>query len=509
MARQSCVERNTGECGNVAAMRRLFWPLASLSLVSVYAACGAEDGKRAVQADGGGAGAADADADAGAGAVEPAPGGAGGLAPAASGGAGGEAGAPLGCPEPTSGPTTVTADITEPTTWTADGSPYELMNGISVRDALVIEPCVEVLLPGGAIVTVRDQGSIEGIGTEHRPIYIGPLDPAEPFGQLRTWGLPIHLAHTTIQGGGELGNIVDESRAMIQAQGLDNEAPTQEVLTFDHVTVRNSLGLGILLFDGAGFGAGSGDLVVSENASFPVSMWGRALGTLPTGDYTGNGDDAILVVGMNAGQQNVIEDATMFNRGVPYQVGNLSGSVSTRLNIGSDEPDPAPLLTIEPGVTVRFGPEGKLYVARGALSAVGTEDEPITFTSAAAEPAAGDWWGVYFIDSPDERSQLAHVVVEYAGGLSQTGSNSCIYDDNLNPDAAIRFLGEDPPAGQIVTNTTIRESAAHAFDRGWIGADVDFGPTNTFTSIARCLQTLPRPTPPGGCPISLPCDTSE
>lgn len=483
-------------------MRRLLWPVGGILLISGFAACGSEDGKRAVAAEGGAGGAGDAPelsegGSAGTGTSEPGPGGAGGAAPE------------LGCPEPTSGPTTITADITEPTTWTADGSPYELMNAISIREALVIEPCVEVLLPGGVVVTVRDQGSIEGIGTPTQPIYIGPLDPAEPFGQLRTWGLPIDLAYTTIEGGGDLGNIVPESRAMIQAQGLDSMVATQEVLTFNNVTVRNSLGIGVLLFDGAGFGAGSADLFVTENGTFPLSMWGRAIGTVPTGDYTGNGNDAIFIVGMDAGQQNVIEGATIFDRGVPYQIGNLSGSVSSRLNIGSDEPAPAPLLTIEPGVELQFGPEGKLYVARGALSAVGTADAPIVFTSAATAPAAGDWWGVYFIESPDERSQIDHARVEYAGALSQTGSYSCIYPDNLNPDAAIRFLGEDPPAGQIVTNTMIRDSAGHAFDRGWVGDEIDFTPSNTLESVARCQQTYPRPSPPGTCPVPPPCEAVE
>lgn len=493
-------------------MGRLLWLFSGVLLAAGLAACGSEDAKRVVSAEGGAAGEAGAE-----GAPEPAEGGSAGAGEPVmheAAGAGGAGGAPeLGCPEPTSGPTVVTADITEPTTWTADGSPYELMNAISIREALVIEPCVEVLLPAGIVVTVRDQGSIEGIGTPAQPIYIGPLDSAEPFGQLRTWGLPINLAYTTIEGGGDLGNIVDESRAMIEAQGLDNQAPTQEVLTFDHVTVRSSLGIGIRLYDGAGFGSGSGDLIVTGNATFPVSIWGRALGTLPTGDYTGNGNDAIFIVGMNAGQQNVIEDATMFNRGVPYQVGNLSGSVSARLNIGAPDTEPVPLLTIEPGVTVRFGPEGRLHIGSsgiiGALSAIGTADEPITFTSVAAEPAAGDWWGLYFWHTPDERSRLDHVVVEYAGGVSQTGSYSCIYDDNLNPDAAIRFLGEDPPSGQLVTNSTISQSAGHAFDRGWVGGEIDFTPSNTFEGVARCQQSYPRPEPPGICPAPPPCTPVE
>jgi hypothetical protein len=486
-------------------MGRLLWPLTGILLVSGFAACGSDDAKRVVAAEGGVAGE-----EGGGGSPEPAAGGAAGAAEPAAGGAGGAGGAMApGCPEPSSGPTTVSTDITEPTTWTADASPYVLMYSVNVRAALSIEPCVRVLIPAASVITVRDQGSIEGIGTEARPIYIGPSVEGEPWGNLRTFGLPISLAHTTIEGGGELGNIVPDAQAMIDAQGVDGQAPTQEVLTFDHVTVRDSLGQGVLLRDGAGFGVGSQELIVTGNATFPVALWGRAVGTLPTGDYTGNGDDAIFVIGTGAGQQSVIEDATMFNRGVPYQVGNLSGSVSASLNIGAIDPDPAPLLTIEPGVTVRFGPAGHLYVGnpldpRGALSAVGTVDEPITFTSAAAAPVAGDWWGVYFWDVPDARTALDHVVVEYAGGVSQTDSSSCKYADNLNPDAAIRFLA-GAPTGQIVTNTSVIESAGHGIDRGWLGAEIDYLPTNTFQSVARCAQTFPRPEAPSICPDPPPC----
>ena len=46
--------------------------------------------------------------------------------------------------------------------------------------------------------------------------------------------------------------------------------------------------------------------------------------------------------------------------------------------------------------------------------------------------------------------------------------------------------------------------AAFARRFGWVGAAVDFAPTNTFTNIARCEQTLPRPMSMP-CPASPPC----
>lgn len=51
-------------------------------------------------------------------------------------------------------------------------------------------------------------------------------------------------------------------------------------------------------------------------------------------------------------------------------------------------------LTIEAGCLVKFNPGQVLYVGfsnEGALKAVGTSGNPITFTSNAASPAPGDW----------------------------------------------------------------------------------------------------------------------
>jgi hypothetical protein len=473
-------------------------------LLSAYA-CGSTDPKysaRAAGGEGGEAGeASDVSVTAGAGA-----GGMSAAAGAAGAGQGGATGA-TGCAEPANGPTVVDADVTEETTWTADGSPYVLAHGINVRAPLVIEPCVDVLLPAAAVLLVRGEGSVEGRGTPEQPIRFGPSE-AEPWGNIRLYGRPLTLTYTTIEGGGELGNVVPSGEAMIDAQGEDGTLPTQGIVSFDHVTLRDSANQGILLRDGAGFSADSQELSVTGSGTFPVAMWGRAVGTLPTGVYTGNAKDAIFLIGSDAGQQAIQEDATLFNRGVPYEVGG--DGVSANLNVGAIEPDPAPLLTIEPGVTIRFAAGGHLYVGNplepaGSVSALGTEVAPITFTSAATDPIAGDWWGIYIFDTPDGRTKFDHVIVEYAGGASSSGSGSCLYQGITNQDAAIRFMDGAPP-GEIVTNSEIRDSAGHGIDRGWIGAAIDFTASNTFVNVKNCVQTLPKPDPPTTCPISPPCD---
>jgi hypothetical protein len=82
-------------------------------------------------------------------------------------------------------------------------------------------------------------------------------------------------------------------------------------------------------------------------------------------------------------------------------------------------------LTIEPGTTLKFESERGLTV-EGTLIAQGTADNQITFTSAAANPAPGDWGQIYF-ERPSPPATfdaqgnytggnvLQHVVIEYGG----------------------------------------------------------------------------------------------
>jgi hypothetical protein len=96
--------------------------------------------------------------------------------------------------------------------------------------------------------------------------------------------------------------------------------------------------------------------------------------------------------------------------------------------------------------------------------------------------------------------------VEYAGGDTGTRGFSCGTVPSADPpsnEAAIAIFGL--PASAFVTNTTIVKSAANGIERAWTGGVVDFLPTNTFTDVAFCRQTYPRPAA-GSCPDPAPCD---
>jgi hypothetical protein len=75
-------------------------------------------------------------------------------------------------------------------------------------------------------------------------------------------------------------------------------------------------------------------------------------------------------------------------------------------------------LTVEPGVVVQLS-HAQLAIY-GNLVAEGEDQQPITFTSAQANPTPGDWVRLWFA-KPQGVSVLEHVIVEYAGDLSCGG----------------------------------------------------------------------------------------
>ena len=412
--------------------------------------------------------------------------------------------------QPGSGPTIHgSGSVSGDEVWTAAMSPHVVVVNTSIRGRLTIEPCAEVLIGPGLTVSVTGQLIAEGTANEN--IRIGAQMPAAPFAQIRGVAGEMRFAYTTIESGGDPLNTIPAVAGMISLQGIDQTQPTQGLLSVDHALVRGSASNGIVLSDGAGFAADSTALSVTGSALAPVNMWSRAVGTLPAGDYTGNGLDEIILLA-NGGTEGVAESTTIHDRGVPYRVGIDVSAGDLRINPLPGVLTPA-TLTIEPGVALRFKRGGILHVALGTgdtaalgvLVAVGTAAKPIVFTSAAATPAAGDWLGIYYGQIPDPANRIDFARVEYAGGFSQVGGSAC--PGPLAPpfDAAIRIFG--PPSSEFVTHTTIFASARHGIDRGW-RADVtlDFLPTNDFQSVAACKQTFPSAAT-GACPppSMVPC----
>ncbi len=283
-------------------------------------------------------------------------------------------------------------------TWTVEGSPHMIPFDTSVDGTLTLEPCAEVLIAERKTLTVK--GSIVAKGTASKRVHIGGSDASRSFAQIRTLGGgSVRLSYTTVDGGGDRLNTLEDLAGMLDFQGADPTKPSQETLFVDHVRIEGSRSSGIMLKDGAGFAQGSQNLTIRGSTSHPVHTWARASGGLPAGIYTGNGVDAIL---LNT-TQGFVESATLHDRGVPYHVGTQAGG-SGSLRVEGPSGGAVSTLTIEPNVTLRFKKAGAFHVtfalgdrpATAALIAVGTRDKPIVFTSAEASHSAGDRVGVGF-----------------------------------------------------------------------------------------------------------------
>ena len=425
--------------------------------------------------------------------------------PAADGGA--DTSVPSTCPAVTGAGTKHDATPTADETWTAAASPHVIGAKLSIPAGrtITVEPCaiVQIKSASGMIV----EGKLLAVGAADKPIRIERGDAALAWQTIETRkGSEIRLAHVTIDGGGDPNGGRLTQVGALDIRG-DQESATQPIVFVDHVTVKGSQSLGVLVREGGGFAPGSTDLTISGGPTFPISIWGRAAGTLPSGTYTGNAVDEVLLPALD-GLDNIKEDTTFAARGVPYRVGGPTGGKI--ITVGAN--GSVPLLTIQAGVTMRFEKDARLDIdalsgaAIGALRVEGTADKPITFASAAATPAAGDWVGIVIEGTPDARDRITHAKVSHAGGASQISSFDCpgpLSAGGFADDGAILIVGGQP-AGVLVTNTTIESSASDGIVRGWTGTPVDLLPTNTFTNIARCNQTFPKPQV-GSCPDPAPC----
>lgn len=407
------------------------------------------------------------------------------------------------CPAPM-GPTRHAGDITTDEVWTAEGSPHIVEDDVSIREGatLTIEPCAEVQIAATKRIQVAypftpNRGQLVAEGTPDRRIRFAGEGGAR-------WGSiyvaapgTARLAYADFEDGG--GDPFEHGATLVSVG--DNALPADPLLFVDHVTVRRSRGTGIWLQQRSVFAPGSTDLVVTESgddeAPFPLEITDQSIDSLPTGSYTGNHTDEILVrtEGDGTAGSGVVVDSTLRDRGVPYHMGDSEGDYFT---IGGGADGKVVTLTIEAGVVMKFEPKTGFMIqqfsteepATAVVRALGTAAKPIVFTSAAKTPAAGDWRGLWFGGIPQAANLLDHVRIEYAGYDCACSRVTC--SANVEDSDAAVIFSMQPPSG-FITNSVFTHSAGHAIMQGFDGTLVDFRSTNTFEDVAGCIQTMPRP----------------
>lgn len=348
-------------------------------------------------------------------------------------------------------------------TWRAADNPHIIEHGVFVSGTgtptLTIEEGVVVRFEQDttlAIGATGDAGRLKVLGTEENPVLFtanaAQPQPGHYDGLVVAAAGSAQIEHLTVEYSGRAYGTGYEG--CVQFLG-ENTKPVVK-----HLTVRDCADFGIALHEHASFGAGSTDITIEDSDAHAMYIGSpNTVGTLPPNlDFSGNQPDAVLV---NAG--DVTRTQTWFNRGVPYIVDYGWVYVS-----GTGRP----VLTIEPGTTLRFGNDSGLNAGvtgdAGEIKAIGTAEEPITFTADADEPQPGHWGGLVFGRHASSVSRVEHAVVEYAGGENNTGYYA----------AGIAVMNDK---GDFVRHTTVRHSAGY----GILRVDLDSkGFATDFTSAA-------------------------
>ncbi|MBI1920957.1 MAG: right-handed parallel beta-helix repeat-containing protein [Geobacter sp.] len=109
---------------------------------------------------------------------------------------------------------------------------------------------------------------------------------------------------------------------------------------------------------------------------------------------------------------------------------------------------PQATLTVGPGTVVRLrssqnsgAPDGMLLI-QGRLAAKGTTESPVLFTSAADQPAAGNWQGIVLLGS-EKRNIMENCRIEWAAVGLETGFSSLAMKEVETAHCRTGFLFRD------------------------------------------------------------------
>jgi|GEM_PF-2697593 len=148
------------------------------------------------------------------------------------------------------------------------------------------------------------------------------------------------------------------------------------------------------------------------------------------------------------------------------------------------------VLSIEPGVIMKFNNFTTGIKVEGTMRALGTSGDQIVFTSSQPEPQQRNWGGLYF-SSTSRNSQLENVLIQYAGGTATyhgagvriDGSNVSIIDSVIQSSLVALWLQNSP---SVIDSTQILDNQQADSQGGGYGILIEGGsPTVRDSLIAR------------------------
>jgi len=318
----------------------------------------------------------------------------------------------------------ITDVVTSDATWAAHDVPYLVTGDLNVygssRPEITIEDGAEFYFESGAGLSVGWSGAgwleVDGSSTgvlmtsaESSPV-AGDWDGL----RLGYYSTDTHeLTGLTIEYGGDNGTggvyayYADVEFTDCSITNNDNAGVygTASELSFDGSDISDNEGPGLSLSTSAELSGSFTDNTLSGNDDYPLLLPANSLGQLDSSStFSGNTDDGIYVL-----TDYVDDDATWPALDVDYVV---AGTVYIQ---GSGRPH----VDIDEGASLSFESGVALYVGwgnYGSLGVNGASGNEVTFTSAQASPAAGDWDGInfgYYCVEAD--SSIEWSTIEYGG----------------------------------------------------------------------------------------------
>ena len=125
-------------------------------------------------------------------------------------------------------------------------------------------------------------------------------------------------------------------------------------------------------------------------------------------------------------------------------------------------------LTIEPGVAVKFNPSTGLNIG-GKLIAIGTQEDPITFTSNAQNPSKGDWDRIKFVDTAQDASYdadgnyldgciIKNSIIEFGKGVWCEYSSPFIYSNYIKSTTNNGGIYSQYSSNMKIINNTLEDN---------------------------------------------------
>jgi len=343
------------------------------------------------------------------------------------------------------------ANVSEDQTWTAINADYyvDTSIGLNITSNLTLAPGVTLIF-NDSDEHMDVTGNLYAVGTADEPITLTAAEAVPGgWGGLRFYDFQdrddsegnSQLAYVTIEYGGGYHNA-----NLCVAYSGD--------ISVNNCTLRYSSAYGFCLLDEQSIMSSFANNTVTGNASGAGWLFANQIQYLDdSSTYTGNDNELIFV-----GGASVDENQTWPAIDVDYYV-----DTSVGLDVTAN-------LVISPGVTLVFADANEKMDVSGSLYAVGTADEPITFT--AAEETAGGWGGLRIYNTFNENNQLEYLSINYGAGY---------YDANLY------LTGSSIDPTQVsIENCTFSNSACWGvyWVPEYVTVDGDLASANSYSNNA-------------------------